>query len=275
MRKILKPNLHQKLTYKFPRRTIQVQAVNDTWCIDLMDFNSSDLSNSGYILNCIDIMSRYAQSVRLHSKSKGEIQQALSKLFELFNAKPKKIWSDKESSIVSLKGWLADKGIELYHVDNSYNGPNTHSVSIVEKFNQFMWDKMTEYKRDKPGTNWNQRITYTIKNFIPFYNNKVHSTTGTTPLEAYNGDFDVKTGQDKRAMEKKDEPNETLEVGKIVWLQKPKQKIWATNDNKYYPTPETIVEVRNTNPTTYRLKGWGDTSFYYEQFAKEKKKKES
>jgi len=267
MRERIKTNLNKILKYKFPRRTIQVPAVNDTWCIDLMDFNSSELSNSGYILNCIDIMSRYAQSVRLHTKSKAEIEKAMIKLFELFDAKPKKIWSDKEAAMVGLKGWLADKGIELYHVDNSYNGPNTHSVSIVERFNGTLWKKMNQYRTENPNRNWNQTITFTIKNFIPFYNNNVHSTTGTTPLEAYRGDFDLKAGQDERERKIKAEPKKKLEVGQVVFLQKPKEKIRGTNQTNYYKTPEKISEVRTaTNPTTYRLEGWGDTSFYRQQF---------
>jgi len=274
MRKIFeKTNLHKRVTYKFPRRTIQAPEVNDTWCIDLIDMNSSQLSNSGYILNCIDIMSRYAQSVRLHTKSKTEIEQALNTLFNLFDAKPKKIWSDKEGALVALKGWLAEKGIELYHVDNSYNGPNSHSVSIVERFNLSMKMKMREYKTELVNRNWNQIITYTIKNFIPYYNNKVHSTIGTTPLEAYNGDFDVKTGQEERAMEPKEEPKKKLKVGDIVYLQKKKEIIRGERETNYYKTPETISGIKNTNPTTYTLKGWGDTGFYYQQFIIPKEKK--
>jgi len=149
MRKIIKPNLFQTLQYKFPRRTIMVSSVNDTWTIDLIDMNSEQLSKSGYLLNCIDIYSRYAQSVRLHTKSKSEIEEAFKELFELFgNKKPSKIWSDKEGAIVGLKGWLSSQGIELYHVENSYMGADSHSVSIVERFNRTMKEAMMEYKTE-------------------------------------------------------------------------------------------------------------------------------
>ena len=105
---------------QIPRRTTWVPEVNDTWAVDLVDMNSEQLSNSGYILNVMDIMSRYAQSIKLKTKGKTEIEEAFTKIFALFGNKPKKIWSDKESAIVALKSWFAGQNIELYHVENSY-----------------------------------------------------------------------------------------------------------------------------------------------------------
>jgi len=241
--------------------------VNDIWAIDLVDMNSEQLSKSGYILNCVDVYSRYAQSVRLHSKSKGEIQEAMEELFELFkNKKPEKIWSDKEGAIIGLKGWLADQGIELYHVENSYMGADSHSVSIVERFNRTMKEKMMEYKTELKNRNWNQLITYTINNFIPEYNNKVHSTLGTTPSEAYNKDIDVSHVHLEREDETKAEPKQKLKVGDIVFLQKPKELIRGKKETKYYSEPEEISGIKHTNPTTYTLKGRGETGYYRQQF---------
>ena len=266
MRTILKKtNLHQKLNYKFDRRTTVVSGVNDTFAADLVDMNSDELSNSGYILNVMDIMSRRVESKKLRTKSKSEIEAAFTQIFQRFGTKPRKVWSDKESGIVALRGWFASQGIELYHVENSYMGPNTHSVGVIEAFNKKMKNAMMDQKT-KSGGNWSQLMSYVVNKFVPEYNNTVHGVIGTTPNEAYNGDFDVQTSQDQRNLKKKKEPKDKLNVGDLVYLQKPKEIIRGKKENKYYETVKEISAIMQTNPTTYQLKGHGDTGYYRQQF---------
>jgi len=260
-----KTNLNEDLHYKFDRRTTTVSDVNDTWAIDLVDMNSDELSNSGYILNVMDIMSRYAQSEKILTKTKKEVQEAMEKIFQRFGNKPRRIWSDKEAAFVALKSWFNSQGIQLYHVENSYMGPNTHSVGMIEAFNKkmkkFMLDRQTHH-----GGNWHQLMAYTVKNFIPKYNNSVHGVIGTTPLEAYNGDFDVSRVQLKQNMKKKDEPIDKLKVGDLVYLQRSKEIIRGKSKTKYIDNIEEISAVIKTNPTTYRLVGHGETGYYRQQF---------
>jgi len=260
-----KTNLHQRLNYKFDRRTTTVSGVNDTFAADLVDMNSDELSNSGYILNVMDIMSRRVESVKLATKSKSEIEAAFTQIFQRFGTKPRKVWSDKEAGIVSLKGWFASQGIELYHVENSYMGPNTHSVGVIEAFNKKMKNAMMD-QQTKSGGNWSQLMSHVVNKFVPEYNQTVHGVIGTTPNEAYNGDFELMAGQDKRNLKKKREPLDKLEVGDLVYLQKPKEIIRGKKENKYYSTVEQVSAVINTNPTTYQLKGHGDTGYYRQQF---------
>jgi len=262
-----KTNLNKDLHYKFDRRTTIVSgSVNDTFAADLIDMNSDELSNSGYILNVMDIYSRYAQSVKLKTKSKDEVQKAMEKIFQRFGNKPRKIWSDKEAAFVALKSWFSSQGIELYHVENSYMGPNTHSVGMIEAFNKKMKKFMLDRKTDHGG-NWHQLMAYTVDNFIPQYNNTVHSVIGTTPLEAYNGDFDISRVQIEQNMKKKDEPTDKLKVGDLVYLQRSKEIIrGGMSKTKYIDKIEEISAVIKTNPTTYRLVGHGVTGYYRQQF---------
>ena len=114
-----KVNLHGRVIRKFERRTITAPDINDTWCFDLVDMNSEVLTKSGYIFNCMDIVSRYAQSVAIPQKNKINVKEGFLTMFKLFGAKPKKLWSDKESAVTGLKEWLLLEGIELYHTQNS------------------------------------------------------------------------------------------------------------------------------------------------------------
>ena len=109
-----KVDFHRYRNINFPRRTVVSRAVNDIWGIDLVDLASK---GGGYILNCVDIFSRKAHSVKLTSKTAASIEDGIENLFVLFGAKPVKIWSDKESGLVSNDAFLKQNNIELYHTE--------------------------------------------------------------------------------------------------------------------------------------------------------------
>ncbi len=272
-----KANLHSQVNYTFDRRTITASGVNDIWCFDLVDMNSGELANNseknGYIMNIIDITSRYAQAVAIKHKDKEDIQQGIIEIIELMDGKtPNKIWSDKESGLIALKGWLmSNYKIELYHNDNSYMGGYSHSVSIVERFNRSMNEAMWDYYYDRDwieSDNYKALIRYTIKTFIPFYNTRIHKTIKMTPDEAYNGNKQdkLRADQEKRFDKIKDEPNEPLKVGDRVHLQLKYVKIKGKKEPNYDWVVNTITSIKDTNPTTYTLDGYGDTGFYKQQF---------
>lgn len=269
MQKTIKQNLYSRVRYKYDRRVVQAEQPNDIWALDLVDMNSTELSNSGYIMNAVDIASRYAQSVKLQNKSKESIIYGLSELFKLFGHKPLKIWSDKEAGLVPLKDdFLRENHIELYHVNNSYMGAGSHSVSIVERFNRTMKEAMMEIKTQYNG-NWNHIIAKTIDSFIPEYNKTVHGTIGTTPYNAYTGVVSAKRihkEQEKRVNEKKKAPKEILPVGTRVHLQKRKTVIRGKKETKYHKEVYVISGHKDTNPITYTLYGMGKTGYYRQQF---------
>lgn len=263
-RKVLKTNLYQKLKYKFPRRTIEVPEKFHTFAVDLVDMNSEQLGKSGYILNVVDIATRYAQARKLSHKNEAEIQSALSDIFTVMG-KPRKLWSDMESGIT--ERLAKELGVEVYHVDNSYRGPDTHSVAIVERFNRTMKEAMMQYKTELGAKNWNQLIKHTIDNFIPEYNNKVHSTIKMTPNDALEkADNDqLKNMQDERASEVKKAPKDILTVGTKVYLQKKQEIIRGKKETKYHEQLYEITGIKETNPMTYTLSDWGETGFYRQQ----------
>ena len=145
-------NLSAHPRYNFDRRTTTANGVNDIWAIDLVDLAKQ---NAGYILNCVDIFSRYAQAVKLHEKTEEELERGITELFRLFGAKPKNMWCDKESAVISLDDWLTSHGVHLYHVENSYTGPDAHGVGIVERFNRTMNFYMKLYRQQNRQQNYN------------------------------------------------------------------------------------------------------------------------
>ena len=57
--------LHKPARKKYPRNRVIVSRIDEQWAIDLVDLQSLSKYNDGYkyLLNCIDIFSKYAWSV--------------------------------------------------------------------------------------------------------------------------------------------------------------------------------------------------------------------
>ena len=76
--------LHKPVRKMFPRNPYTVTNIDDAWEMDLADLSSLSKYNDKYkyLLNVIDIFSRYAWSVPLKDKTGTSITSALKSLFK-------------------------------------------------------------------------------------------------------------------------------------------------------------------------------------------------
>jgi len=97
----LAKELHKPRTRKFKRRRVYVRNINKIWSADIMDKSSISKNMKGYkyVLNVIDIFSKYAYSIPLKSKKQHEVATAFAKLF--IKHKPDKIWTDQGSEFIN------------------------------------------------------------------------------------------------------------------------------------------------------------------------------
>jgi hypothetical protein len=251
-------------TTKFPRRTYVGNDINNIHQVDLIDLTQR---NAGYILNAIDVFSRKMATVKLPNKDKDTIQYGFNNIFKSLGT-PNKIQSDKEPGILSLKTFLNNKGIELYHVNNAYDG--LYSAPIVERLNRTMKEYMYDLKHKNKNQNWNKIALDTVKQFPDYYNNKVHTTTKQTPNEIFNKDIStnhIKQDEEERYNKPKKETKIKYNIGDYVRLQIPQSKIEKKLEEKYYKEVYEIEQVLLTNPTTYRLRGV-DGTYYKAQLIK-------
>ena len=67
----LAEELHKPITKKVPLRRVMVSGPNETWSADLIDMREFSKDNKGYnyLLNIIDIFSKYAWSIPLKTKT--------------------------------------------------------------------------------------------------------------------------------------------------------------------------------------------------------------
>ena len=87
--------IHKQARKTFPRREVTTFEPNDIWAADLVDMSniSEDNDNVKFLLNIIDIYSRYAYSFPLKTKKASEILDA----FKTLKVLPRNLWIDQGS----------------------------------------------------------------------------------------------------------------------------------------------------------------------------------
>ena len=257
--------LHKPIRHKFKRRRVLVYNIDDIWSADLTNsFQSLAKHNKNYkyMLNVIDLFSKYAYSIPLKSKSSGDIIEAFDKLFKISGRKPLKLWTDQGSEFINnkFKQFLKSNNIELYHVYNE------GKACVVERFNRTLGEMIQKHLTSK---NTDKYIDV-LQKLLDEYNHRTHSTIKLSPYEASkpkNRDVVMKTIKDKIST-----LNPKYKVGDRVRIYRYKTLF----EKGYKPnwTKEIFVidNIRSTNPVTYKLKDLNSEdilgSFYKEEINK-------
>jgi len=164
-------NLYEKV---FPCNPYTVTNIDDVWEMDLA--NKSSLlkykDKYMYLLNVIDIFSRYSWIVLLNDKTGISITAALKSLFQ--DRKPITIQSDKGTVFVnsSVQHHSKRKGVSFH---TTYN-PDIKGA-IIERFNRTLKTRIYKYFTK----NNTHRYLDAINSLLTGYNNSVHSTIGMSP----------------------------------------------------------------------------------------------
>jgi hypothetical protein len=168
--------IHKSARKIFPRRQVSTFEPNEIWSVDLVDMSniSEDNDNVKFLLNIVDIYSRYAYSFPLKSKKGSQILD----VFKTLKILPKNIWVDQGSEFYNkdFKKFCKDHDINMYH---TYSG--LKSV-YVERFNRTLKEMMYKYFTEHNSDYY----LNVLDEFIKTYNNTVHSRTKVKPVDAYN-----------------------------------------------------------------------------------------
>jgi transposase InsO family protein len=164
--------LHKPVKKKFPRNPYTVTNIDDVWEMDLSDLSSLSKYKYRYLLNVIDIFSRYAWSVPLKDKTGNSITSALKSLFQ--DRKPITIQSDKGTEVVNAT-------VQLYLKRQGVNFHTTHNPDIkgavIERFNKSLKIRMFKYFTK----NNTYRYLDVIDKLLTGYNTSIHSTIVMPP----------------------------------------------------------------------------------------------
>jgi len=165
--------LHKPVTKKFPRNPYTVTNIDDVWEMDLADLSSlSKYNKYKYLLNVIDIFSRYAWSVPLKDKTGNSITSTLKSLFQY--RRPNNIQSDKftEFDNATVQQYLKREEVNFHTIHN----PGIKGA-VIERFNKSLKTRMFKYFTK----NNTYRYLDVIDKLLTGYNNSVHSTIGMPP----------------------------------------------------------------------------------------------
>lgn len=263
--------LHKPIRHKFKRRRVMVYNIDDIWSADLTNsFQSLSKENKGYkyMLNVIDLFSKYGYSIPLKTKSSDEIISAFNKLFKFSKRQPKKLWTDNGSEFTNkkFKDFLEEHNIMLYHVYNE------GKANVVERFNRTLGEMI---QKNLTAKNTNKYIDI-LQSLLDEYNNKHHSSIKMTPHEASKPENSNQVYKNLygNKVEKRTKLKNNYNVGDRVRIYKYK----TTFEKGYKPnwTKEIfrINNINKTNPITYTLVDLDDEpilgSFYEAELLKTK-----
>jgi hypothetical protein len=170
--KQLTKELHKPVKKMFPKLKVRVPHKDHTWSMDLVDMTLWADYNDGnkFILNIIDIWTRYAWSVPLQRKTAKDVLDAFKQVIADSGRQPEKIWVDEGTEFYNqqMTRYLAVNNIVRYSTQGQ------HKACMVERLNRTlktkMWREFTEFQTN----NWVSRQ----ESLLYWYNHKEHTGIG-------------------------------------------------------------------------------------------------
>lgn len=168
--------LHRKMVHKFKRNKVQVDGIDDTWDVDLVDMIAYAKHNDGirYVLLAIDIFSRFAWGVPLINKEATTVRKALDEIVSS-GRKPRVVRSDagKEFHNKLVKKWFDEHGI-LHTVTRN----STHA-NYVERLIRSWKARVVKYFQHRNTLRYVDRL----QDFVDSYNDTFHTGIKMRPSQ--------------------------------------------------------------------------------------------
>jgi transposase InsO family protein len=190
IRERLASELHSPIVRKFTRRSVFINALDDTWSADLIFLPNKDEGYKG-MLTVIDCFSKYGWAIPVKSKTNKELVEAFKTIFKTSSRKPKRLWTDrgKEFYGVDFRAFLTRNNIKLYSTESELKAViierwnRTLKEKMYRKFTELTTDAATDAATDADSSG-SQQWLHLIPTIVDEYNNTTHSSHKMTPVEA-------------------------------------------------------------------------------------------
>lgn len=255
--------LHKPIRHNFPRRKVITYGIDDLWQADILDLSNLKSSNKQYryILNCIDVFSKYVFAIPLKNKSTKPVVDAFKFIFESQRV-PDNLQTDKglEFTNKDIQALFKQYNVHWYSTNSELK------ASVVERFNRtlrdMMWKKFT--------FNSNYKWVDMLPELINTYNNKIHRTINMTPVEASRKENESKLKHIFRETFPNNPPK--FKIGDTVRISKNKRIFTKGSTKNWTPELFTICKIIYSNPITYHIKDYKeniiDGCFYENELQK-------
>ena len=188
-----------------------------------------------YLLNILDVYSRYVKSYPLKNKKSDSVLPHIREYIKEF----RKIYPKNEISITldagteflgGVKKYLDKKEIKIYIATPGMNTKNRNY--LVERFHKTFWEKLRKVLTHEESLSWVDYYSDIIEN----YNNTIHSKTGATPKSIFI-DKEIRTAE---SFLKRINIENKFEIGDVVRVLKNKKNFtkksftanWSINKYK-------------------------------------------
>ena len=156
-----------------------VYHIDDIWSLDILDLKDYGPENnrgSRYVLVIIDNFSKFGWTIPLKNKKAQTIKDSFEKILISSKRKPNLIESDRGKEFYNniFQDFLNKNNIKLYSRNTSLG------AVFAERFNRTIRDLLKKPVFEKDDGNWIDVLPKITKQ----YNNKVHSSTKLTPIQA-------------------------------------------------------------------------------------------
>ena len=223
-----------------------------------------------YMLNVIDVFSKFAWSIPLKDKKGITVLNAFKQIVKESGRIPKHIWVDegKEFYNKNMDEWLKENNIIRYSTHGE------HKSAVVERFNRTLKTNMWKRFTAENTRNWIDMLDKLMSE----YNNKKHSTIKMSPVEGSKKENEEIVWNNLNNKVNIVTSKQKFKVGDTVRIS----RIKATFEKGYLPNWSeelfTVVEVKRTNPFTYKLSDANgkilEGSFYNEELQKSVQKEQ-
>ncbi|XP_072017156.1 SCAN domain-containing protein 3-like [Amphiura filiformis] len=204
--------LHKPSRRRFPRNIYFSDGIDQTWQIDLIEFQKLVRYNRGYkfVLTCIDVFSKFAWARSLKDKKGPTVAAALKNIFEE-GRQPTQLQSDKGKEFLNkdVQKLFKDKNIHFFTTQN----PDT-KAAIVERFNRTLKDRIFRYFTRTNSSEYH-RI---LRDAVAGYNSSYHRSIKQSPASVTKDNESTvwKTLYGKYKRSRKPNKQNLLEAGDLV-----------------------------------------------------------
>ena len=178
--KIFIDEIYSKPPKKFyPTNKTNVYHFDDIWSLDILDLKDYGPENNKgyrYVLVTIDNFSKFGWTIPLKNKNAQTIRDSFENILISSKRKPNLIETDRGKEFYNniFQEFLNKNNIKLYSRNSSYG------AVFAERFNRTIRDLLKKIVFEYGDANWIDVLQTITKQ----YNNKVHSSTKLTPIQA-------------------------------------------------------------------------------------------
>ena len=223
-----------------------VYHIDDVWSLDILDlkdYGPENNRNYRYVLVVIDNFSKFGWTKPLKNKNPLTIKDSFEKILINSERKPNLIETDRRKEFYNnnFQDFLNKNNIKLFSRNSSYG------AVFAERFNHTIRDLLKKIVFEQGDAKWIDILPTITKQ----YNNKVHSSTKLTPIQASlkkNEGYVYKNLLDKR---KKVTPK--FQVNDLIRRTDIKKTFSKGDTTNWFYILYKITEIFNHTIPSYRL----------------------